>query len=244
VFFAGSHAREVLQAYREWAPTLPEDATSSIALVRVPPLPELPAQIRGQFVVHLRYAHCGDPGQAERLLEPMLSAGPVVLGGGGPLPVTASDVVHQDPRDPVPFYDHGALLSELSPEVVDRLVARAGPHVGVPLVLVELRQLGGALSRPAPVPNAVPGRDAQYALLVLGAMSPEVGEAVPRLCASVVDSVAEWTTGGALATFLGAAAGTPAKVGAAYPPDVLTRLLAVKDRWDPDNMFRYGHSLR
>jgi hypothetical protein len=244
VFFAGSHAREVLHAYREWAPTLPDEATSSIALLRVPPLPDIPEPIRGQFVVHLRYAHCGDPAQAERLLAPMLAAGPVVMGGGEPTPVLSSDVVHQDPHDPLPFWDHGALLSELSPEVVDRLLAKAGPQVDVPLILVELRQLGGALSREADVPNAVAGRDAEYSLFVLGVMAPGLQEVVPALCASLVDSVAEWTSGGSLVNFLGAAATTPERVGAAWSPEVLERLHKLKDIWDPENVFRYGHALR
>ena len=244
VFFAGSHAREVLHAYRAWAPTLPEEATSSIALLRVPPLPDIPEPIRGQFVVHLRYAHCGDPAEAERLLAPMLAAGPVLMGGGGPTPVLSSDVVHQDPHDPLPFWDHGALLSELSPEVVDRLLAKAGPQVDVPLILVELRQLGGALSREADVPNAVAGRDAEYSLFVLGVMAPGLQEVVPALCAALVDSVAEWTTGGSLVNFLGAAATTPERVCAAWSPDVLERLHKVKDSWDPDNVFRFGHALR
>jgi FAD/FMN-containing dehydrogenase len=60
IFFAGSDAPAVLHAFREWAPTLPEEVSTSIAIMRMPPLEELPPPLRGQTVVHLRYAYSGD----------------------------------------------------------------------------------------------------------------------------------------------------------------------------------------
>src|SRR3954447_6686167 len=60
IFFAGDDAPSLLHAFREWAPTLPEEVSTSIAIMRMPPMEELPPPLRGQTVVHLRYAYAGE----------------------------------------------------------------------------------------------------------------------------------------------------------------------------------------
>jgi FAD/FMN-containing dehydrogenase len=243
VFFAGSHAREVLEAYRTWAPTLPEEAMTSIALLRVPPTPEVPEPIRGQFVVHLRYSHCGDPAEAEALLAPMLEAAPVVMALVGPTPVTQSDVVHQDPKGPLPGWEHGGVLRELTSETIDALLDVAGPQHDLPVPIVEIRQLGGALARPAAVPNAVSGRGAAYSLLTIGIMAPGLEQVTPAVSAGIVGALAPWAAEGALVNFLGAASASAQDVRAAYDTATRERLLAVKTEVDPTNVFRFGHAL-
>ena len=111
IFFAGDDARAVLHAYRTWAPTLPEQVTTSVAVLRIPPLEELPAPLRGQTAVHLRFCSTGlDREEADRLLAPMTTAGRVLLGYVGPILPTELDSVHMDPVDPMPSWEKGMLL--------------------------------------------------------------------------------------------------------------------------------------
>jgi FAD/FMN-containing dehydrogenase len=243
IFFAGEDAAAVLHAFREWAPTLPEDVSTSIAILRVPPLPELPEPLRGQTVVHLRYAYSGtDHQEGERLLEPMRSAGRVVLGFAHPLLPNEMDAVHMDPADPIPAWEKGALLAELPADAVDTLLEVAGPHQQIPLILVEIRLLGGALGRQATVPNAVSGRDAAWSLLVIGPGVPELAEVVPAVAHGVLGAMAPWQASGCLVNFLGHVQG-PAEVAAAYPPAVAERLLEIKRAVDPESIFSFGHAL-
>ena len=100
VFFAGEDAPAVLHAWREWAPTLPEDTTTSVALLRLPPVPELPEALRGRFVVALPFTHLGEQGPA--LLEPMRAAAPPIMDVVADLPFAAIDAVHMDPTEPMP----------------------------------------------------------------------------------------------------------------------------------------------
>ena len=115
----------------------------------------------------------------------------------------------------------------------------AGPDVPVPLIMVELRLLGGALSRPAEVPNAVAGREAGYSAWVLGPMAGPVAEVVPGIAAGVIERLAPWAARGSLLNFLGAAG--PQEVGLLWDSPDRTRLLAVKDRVDPTGVFGHGH---
>lgn len=241
LFYAAEDAGRVLHAYRTWSATLPEATTTSVALLRLPPLPELPPQLSGRFVVHLRVAHVGEGQEAEALLAPMRAVAEPVLDAVGPLPYTAIDSIHQDPTGPMPVAERGALLRELTGETVDALLAAAGPAAQVPLAVVELRQLGGALAREPKEPNAVGGREAAFSLLAIGAPVPELMEtAVPAAVRSVVEAVAPWATGGALINFQGGAL-APEQISRAWPERTLRRLSELRNVYDPANLFRFGH---
>ena len=136
--------------------------------------------LQGRTVVHLRYANVGaDLAESERLVAPMLAAGRPLLGFLHPMLVprwtpstwTRSTRCRRGRR--------AWGCAELSAETVDALLAAAGPGVEIPLMMVELRQLGGALSRQPQVPNAVAGRDVPWELFVLGPAVPELAQVVP-----------------------------------------------------------------
>ena len=243
IFFAGEDAAAVLHAFRQWAPTLPEEVSTSIAIVRVPPLEELPPPLRGQTVVHLRYAYSGaDFAEGERLLEPMRAVGRVLLGFAHPMLPNEMDAVHMDPTEPLPAWEKGMLLADLPAEAVDALLDAAGPQRDVPLVVAELRLLGGALARQPKVPNAVAGRDAAYSVFVLGPAVPELAQVVPAVGRGVLDALRPWAAPGCMVNFLGDVEG-PAEVAAAFPPAVAERLLEIKRAVDPDGLFSFGHAL-
>ncbi len=242
VFFSATSARDVLHSFRAWAPTLPDHAGASLALLRLPPVETLPEPIRGRYVVHLRFSVNGSEAEGAALLAPMLESGEVLLSGVGALPVTAIDAIHQDPQDPLPAWERGALLSALTAEAVDRLLQTAGPESGSPLAMVELRLMGGALGRQPRVPNAVSGREGAFSLLTLGMLTPELEQLVPRAGAAVHAALSPWLTGTVPVNWLGDAA-TPEQVGRAWRPEVHARLLRVKQQVDPENLFRFGHAL-
>ncbi|HEX6247630.1 MAG TPA: FAD-binding oxidoreductase [Nocardioidaceae bacterium] len=242
VFFTGGSASAVLHAFRGWAPTLPEQASTSVALMRLPDLEMLPEPLRGQFVVALRFAWNGDPAEGEQLLAPMLAAGEVLMAGVGPMPYGAADMIHQDPTEPMPAWERGRLLRELPAEAVDTLLDVAGPGVEIPLAMVEMRLMGGAMARQPRVPNAVGGRDAAFSLFMVGPLLPGLEDVVPLAGTGVVEAMSPWLTGTGQLNFLGDAL-TAEAVAAAWAPQTHRRLLEVKQAYDPGNVFCHGHAL-
>ena len=242
IFFAGADAAAVLHAFREWAPTLPEEVGTSVAIIRMPPMEELPPPLRGQTVVHLRYAYSGaDFEEGERLLAPMKATGAILLGFVGPILTTEMDSIHMDPVDPLPAWEKGMLLAELSAETVDTLLAAAGPQVEIPLIMVEIRLLGGALGRQPEVPNAVAGREGAYSVLVLGPGVPELAQVVPAVGKGVLGALMPWAAPGVLTNFLGDVTG-PDEVLNAWPADAQRRLKDLKRTVDPAGTFSFGHA--
>jgi hypothetical protein len=242
VFFSADSVRDVLHSFRTWAPTLPDRTSTSVALLNFPPADDFPEPLRGQYVVMLRFAHNGSDEEGAALLAPMLDAGRVVLSGVGPMPYTDADLIHQDPTDPLPVWEKGGLLRELSSDAVDALLAVAGPNVNRALTMVEVRLMGGALARQPEVPNAVPGREGAFTLFTLGVLAPGIEDLVPRVGGWILEAMTPWSTGTSLLNWLGETS-TPAEVARAWRPEVHRRLLEVKQAVDPANVFRFGHAL-
>ncbi|MCW2703667.1 MAG: mcrA [Blastococcus sp.] len=242
IFFAADDAHALLHRFREWAPTLPEEVSTSIAIMRMPPMEQLPPPLRGQTVVHLRYAYAGnDHAEAERLLSPMKVAGTILLGFVGPMRTDEMDGIHMDPVDPMPAWEKGMLLTDLTEETVDALLATAGPQLDIPLIMAEVRLMGGALARPAKVPNAVPGRSGAFAVLVLGPGIPEMAQVVRAVGKGVLGALGPWKAPESMINFLGDVSG-PEEVAAAYGP-AIQRLREVKAAVDPAGVFSFGHAI-
>jgi hypothetical protein len=142
----------------------------------------------------------------------------------------------------MPGWEKGMLLRELTEESVDALLATAGPQLDIPLIMAEIRLLGGALGRPAKVPSAVSGRSGAYAVLVLGPGIPELSQVVPAIGRAVLKALEPWKAPESLINFLGEVSG-PREVLAAYPAGSRERLVAVKRAVDPDGIFSFGYAI-
>jgi FAD/FMN-containing dehydrogenase len=243
IYFAGDDAASVLHAWRTWVDSVPEDMTSSVALMRLPDLEDVPPPLRGRLSVHLRIAYLGSVEQGERLVAPLRAAGRILLDGVREMPFTETDSIHQDPVEPMPAWHRGALLSALPAEAIDAVLATAGPGTEVPLIMAELRHMGGALSRQPAVPNAVSGRSAAFSVFTLGPGVPALAQAVPAAAGRLFDALAPWHSPEQLINFLGSDL-TPDEVAAAYPAKVAARLQAAKGQFDPHGLFRHSHTLR
>jgi FAD/FMN-containing dehydrogenase len=244
IYYAGEHAPAVLHAYRDWVTTLPEAMTTSVALLRLPDLPEVPAPLRGRCAVHLRVAHVGAAADGERLVAPMRAAAPAFIDAVADMPYTAVGSIHNDPADPLPMRDRGCLLRELTAETVEAVLSAAGPqHPDLPLIVVEIRHLGGAMARQPDPPNCAGGRDAAFAALVVGAFPPPLRDIVPHLSATVLSALAPWSTGGTHANFGGVPDGA-AEAARAWTAQAYQRLLAIKQSYDPANLFGAGCAIQ
>src|SRR3712207_2641319 len=70
IFFAGEDTAALLHTFRRWAPSLPEEVSTSVAIMRLPDFEFVPPPLRGQTAVHFRYAYSGtDFAEGERLVE-------------------------------------------------------------------------------------------------------------------------------------------------------------------------------
>jgi hypothetical protein len=145
-----------------------------------------------------------------------------------------------DPEQPVPGLGHHRLIGDLPDEAIDAFVDLVGPDAGSPLLLAELRHLGGALARPAADGGALSKLDAGFAMLGVGLpMTPELGEAIGVRLDRLHEAMAPWTADGGYFNF----AERPCDADAILPPETCARLAEVKQKWDPDGMVVANHAV-
>jgi FAD/FMN-containing dehydrogenase len=243
LFFPGERAAEVLHVYREWTQSMPEAMTSSVALIRFPPVPEIPAPLRGRFAVHVRIAYLGTVEEGERLVGPLRAVAPTIVDTVADMPYTDVASIHSDPTEPLPAYERSLMLADFGPDTVDALVELAGPDSDGALMMVEVRHLGGALSRPPSVPNAVGNRDAGYSFFALTAAPPDQAGKAKADIDRLIDAMTPWGTGQSYLNFMGGLDATPERTRRAFDPESYEWLTAIKTTYDPHNLFRINHNI-
>ena len=240
VFFDGADAEAVLRTWAAWSADLPPQATTSIAFLRLPPLPSLPPPLAGRFTVSVRFAWAGAPERGPEVLAPLRAAATPVLDGVGPLPFAALGAVHTDPTDPMPSLEEHTLLADLPEEALQTLLALAGPTAECPQVVVEVRQLGGAMRRGPDA--AFVQRDAAFSLFCVGLAIPPLREAVTAHGRALVAALAPWSTGGLMPNF--APREDAAWYRSVYGEAGVARLREVVLAHDPQNVLAGSRVLR
>ena len=235
LFFPGEAAAQVLHAYQRWTQAVPDEMTSSIALLRLPPLPGFPAELRGRFVVHVRIAYAGPAADGESVVAPLRAVGPRLLDTVATMPYRENAAIHGDPLEPLPGYERTTALRCLDAAAVDAVLSLAGPDSDCPLVLVELRHLGGALAREPEHPNAVGNRNAGFVMTLVSIGSPDEAGQIVAYADKLLAAVEPWATGGRLLNFLGVA--PPHMYPDAWEPVAHERLATLKAVYDPHNRF-------
>ncbi|MFD1044277.1 FAD-binding oxidoreductase, partial [Kibdelosporangium lantanae] len=156
IYLPGERMADVLRTWTAWYADTPETMISSFAALRLPELPFIPEPLRGTFTVSLRIAYNGTAADGERLIAPLRTAAPVVLDTVRDMPYAEVASIHDEPTEPVPYYERGVMLREFPRQAEDKLVELVGPDADCAgLWIAELRALGGAWDREPAVPNAV-----------------------------------------------------------------------------------------
>jgi hypothetical protein len=237
LFFPIQRSTEVLQAWREWTGTVPDEVTSLGRILRLPPLPEVPELLRGRAFALVEAAYLGDAAAGAELIRPLRQLGPQ-LDTFAMIPAAALSQVNMDPGQPVPGQGDGAFLTDFPAAAIDAVVSLAGPDADTPLASIEVRHLGGALARPAVGAGAQPKLDARYLTFAVGITpTPELGEAVRSRVQAVKDALTAWHAGYDYYNFVE----TPAEAHAVLPPVSYQRLQQIKATYDPDQAIISNH---
>jgi FAD/FMN-containing dehydrogenase len=237
LFFPWERSAEVLQAWRDWTETVPDEVTSLGRILQFPPIPDIPEHLRGRSFVVVEATYAGGEVEGAALVQPLRQLGPEI-DTFGMIPATALQELHMDPPHPVPGVGDGMLLADADPEAIDALVATTGPGSGSPFVSVEVRHLAGALAKSSPSHGALSSLDADYALFAVGIpMSSDVATAIEATLQSMRQTLAPWDAGVKYMNFTE----TPTGGGGLHAQHAYHRLRRIKAQYDPKNVIRSNH---
>jgi hypothetical protein len=229
---------DVLHAWGELTRGGPPDELTTVGrFLNLPPIPQIPEQIRGKSFVIVEAYHTGDPAQADELLAPLRALGPVNdTIATVPMPVLSH--LHMDPEEPVPGAGDGLMIDRLPGAAIDAFTAAAGPGAAFPLLSAEVRHLGGEFARPRPGNGALASIDAQYVLYAVGMTPvPELVAPVTAQVEAVKHALAPWAAGQMYLNF----AETQRPAAPFWTAPAWQRLRQIKADIDPGDMIRSNH---
>jgi hypothetical protein len=239
LIFPMERADEVLNAWRDWVDTVPDEVTSVGRLLQVPPLPDIPEPLRGRRLVVVEAAMLMDEAEATKLLKPLRKLGPD-MDTFATIPASELQALHMDPPQPVPGIGDHMLLRDLTRAGIESIVAAAGAGSSSPLLSVEFRHLGGALGRAELGNGATACLDAGFAMFAVGmAMDPVMAAAVAAYLPVVKEALARYDSGREYLNF----AERRTDVRRLWPQESYRRLRHVKEEHDPLDVFRSNHPL-
>jgi hypothetical protein len=242
LFYPAEMAKEVMQRYRDWIRTMPEELTSSVVLMNYPPLPQLPETLRGKSFVMVRGAYAGELAQGAELLRNWREWQTPLIDDFKGMPFSEVARISSDPVNPMPSNGSGGWMCDLSDAAIDTLIRFAQPQDRPPLLtLVEVRHVGGKMQQEQD-PGAFSHRDAALLLSAIGfAPNAAIYDQLGAYLQAMKAELAPALTGGEYLNFLhGHEARDKAKAG--FSPEAFQRLQALKKKIDPRNVFEFGYA--
>jgi hypothetical protein len=231
---------DAVRVYRDWAASVSNDVTSVVRFIRPPDVPDVPEPLRGTPLLTIDGAFIGSQAEGEAAIAPLLAdLGEPMMSTFGQIPAVGLCRIHMDPEQPVPGLGHHRVIREL-PDAAVETFAELGDPESSPLLLTELRQLGGALGRADESGGALSHLDAAFVMLGIGMpMTPELGQAIEGRLDSFDEAMAPWIADGGYFNF----AERPCDADAILPAETCARLAEVKRKWDPEGTIVANHAV-
>jgi FAD/FMN-containing dehydrogenase len=236
-------AREVMRAWRDFMDQAPDELSGAVAILpAAPPEEFIPAELHGQPVFGMIACWIGDFDQGMDAVQPLKDLQPAV-DLLGTMPYIAFQAM-LDPFAPrgLRNYWRGLHLKGLPDEAVDTFVDVAPVGLDMPTQMICFRH-GGAVSRVPDDATAFSHREAAYMFHPIGTW-PDPSRDDPHIdwVRRASEEMTPFTTGGVYLNFM--ADTDDAAVRAGYSPGKWQRLVELKDRYDPTNMFRFNQNIK
>lgn len=225
--------RRMLQTFRDLVPVVPDGFTMGVGYWTPP---------GGQAQAGVSLCHVGPPAEAVEALAALRGCGPIY----DDVAPVAYPALQQLFDEGSPAGQRNAakaeFLTDLPDSAIDALVEE-GARLPTALSQILITHLGGAIARVPAESTAFGHRGAMYVLNALALWSdPALDDDLRDWTRRIRERLMPWSTGGVYVNFLEDEG--PDRVSEAYAPAVLRRLVDVKTRVDPDNVFRVNQNIR
>ncbi|RMD65734.1 FAD-binding oxidoreductase [Candidatus Parcubacteria bacterium] len=235
-------AREYMQFHAEYVRSLPDEMTAWVVIRHAPPLPFLDESVHGKMVVIVAFVYLGPPQKGEKLIQPIRDFGQPHAAAAGMHPWTA----WQSGFDGLNA--HGARnywkshhLNDLSSACIDKILEYAA-NLPTEQCEVFIPHMEGAPSRVPENETAYSFRKAPFLLNIHTRWeNPEDDERCISWARKFFEETRPFARG-VYVNFLGDEG--KQRVREAYTPEVWERLVQLKNKYDPDNLFRMNQNIQ
>lgn len=241
IFFPVEHAGDVMRFYREFIAEAPEELGALFAFQIAPPLPFIASDRHGETMCLVVTCWTGSPEEGEAAIAPLLEAAPVVAQHVGRMPYAALNRAFDALLPPgLQHYWKADFVTELTDAAVAAHVEH-GPRVPAVESTMHLYPIDGACHRVAGDATAFAYRDARFACVIAGMWpNPRDNERNVRWVRNYWEAIHPHSEDGGYVNFM--AGDDQGRVRDNYRHNY-DRLLAVKRRLDPHNLFRMNQNI-
>jgi hypothetical protein len=244
ILWDASEAADVLRCYRDFVRDAPDELGTVVRFGAAPPLADIREDLHWRPVIMIGTLYAGPIEDAEHVLRPLRAIGSPLLDLVGPTPYVAfqsaidSTVVHG-----WNYYWKSSHLPELRDELIDVIAAHAFSCAS-PRSYAAMFHLKGAVSRVPEGATAFGNRHASHAITIDAVWRPgeDFGERDTAWTRNFFAALGPFREG-VYVNFLGADE-DPGRVCEAYGDAVYRRLVEVKTKYDPDNVFHHNQNIR
>jgi FAD/FMN-containing dehydrogenase len=237
-----SETAAVMKWYRDLIKMAPDDLNGFFAFLTVPPAPPFPEHLHMRKMCGIVWAYTGPLAKAEETFQPIRAFKRAALDLVGPLPQPALQSMFDALYPPgLQWYWRADFVNELSDEAIAQHI-RFGNTLPSMHSTMHLYPINGAASRVGKNDTAWNYRDATWAQVMVGVdPDPANNDKIIAWTKSYYDALHPYSAGGAYVNFMMDEG--EERVKATYG-DNYERLVAIKDKYDPDNLFRVNQNIR
>ena len=230
---------DVIASFVAEAEAAPEELSTIANIMPAPPLPFVPAEQHGRPVVMATLVYAGDPDAGLRAVAPFRAL-------ATPIADLLRPMRYPEIYPPEPADDHPTAVGRtMFVDAVDRHVAEAiVDHLrasSAPMRVAQLRVLGGAMARVPGDATAFAHRGRRIMVNLTAVYQRPDQAAVQQAWVTGFAAALRQGDGGAYVGFLGD--DSQGRIREAYPGPTWDRLVAIKGRYDPTNLFRLNHNI-
>jgi hypothetical protein len=241
IVYEATEAERILQGYARLASAAPDELSTIAMLALAPPEPFIPPDKVGIPVVAILVCYTGDLAEGERVVAPLRQLATPIADVTAPMPYPAIFALSGiGELRGFQHHERSHFFETLSGEMVHEL-AEAAQTIMSPETLIQLRILGGAMSRVSADATAFAHRDKQALLMINHFGPPSIDPAALRARTEHVWQALSPYASGVYVNFLMEEG--EQRVHDAYPPATYARLAALKRRYDPTNFFRLNQNI-
>jgi FAD/FMN-containing dehydrogenase len=237
-----SAAPALMRFYRDFMADAPDEVGGALALLSAPPEEFVPEHARGKPATALIVTYAGDVAEGEELLRPLVEWGHPLLRMVQPMPYVAVQAMI-DGGNPWGIKEYAKVdyLAELPDEAIDAFVDKVAEDQS-PFTNVILVPLGGAVSRMDRTAMSLNLPDApwMYFCLVMWMDEADTDREV-RWGREFMDTMKPWATATAPPNFIND--DRRERLRASYGEETYARLVALKNEYDPDNVFALNQNI-
>ncbi|MFR9807159.1 FAD-binding oxidoreductase [Pseudonocardia sp. RS010] len=238
--FPFERAAEVAAFHRDRVADLSDEFRTLLAFLTAPTADFIPPELRDRPVVALAGCHCGSAARAQEELAPLRALRPAA-DLFGPMPYAAWQTMF-DAKVPAGRRYHfaGGHTAGCPDDMIGTIVdaIRARPSTASEF---HLHHMGGAVARVPADGTAYPGRDAEFTFNVVGIWDDPADDAANQVWARDL-AAAMAPHGRTYVNFL-TEREDEQRLRDAYGPRRYARLVELKRRYDPANLFRLNQNI-